>query len=265
MKLPCGQCIGCRLEKSRQWAVRCVHEASLYEDNCFITLTYRDDKIPYNGGLKVRHFQNFMKYLRKLYAPKTIRFFHCGEYGDQTDRPHYHALIFNHNFPDRTYFSTSNGIDLDTSEILTSLWTKGFSTVGDLTFDSAAYCARYVTKKVNGKPAHYERINWCTGEIHTLEPEYATMSRRPGVGAAWFEKWKTEVFPNDEIIINRRSVKPPKFYDNLYEQQYPSRMEDIKTARQNQVTKYKADLTPERLATREIVKKAQFNQLKRNL
>ena len=106
VNLPCGQCVGCRLERSRQWAMRCVHESQLYEKNCFITLTYNNDFIPPGNTLVVKHFQDFMKRLRKKYGD-GIRFFHCGEYGEKTGRPHYHAILFNHDFDDKYYWRTT--------------------------------------------------------------------------------------------------------------------------------------------------------------
>lgn len=148
----CGQCIGCRLERSRQWAIRCVHEASQHERNCFVTLTYDDKHLPADRSLKLRHFQNFMKKLRKKYGA-GIRFFHCGEYGEKFRRPHYHALIFNHDFDDKILWSKNRGSPLYISESLDSLWEFGFATIGDVTFESAAYVARYITKKVNGELA----------------------------------------------------------------------------------------------------------------
>jgi len=102
LNLPCGKCIGCRLDRSRQWAIRCMHEASLYERNCFITLTYSDEFLPNDRSVNVRHFQLFMKKLRKRFGP-NIRFYHCGEYGEKTSRPHYHALLFNFDYTFRTH------------------------------------------------------------------------------------------------------------------------------------------------------------------
>ena len=104
IEVPCGQCIGCRLERSRQWAVRCVHEASLYKNNCFVTLTYSDDKLPSDGSLHFDHFQKFMKRLRRFYDDSRIRFFHCGEYGEQYSRPHYHCCLFNFDFVDKKFW-----------------------------------------------------------------------------------------------------------------------------------------------------------------
>ena len=148
VKLSCGQCIGCRLERSRQWALRCSHEASMYDENCFITLTYREDALPPLGSLDKRHFQLFMKRLRKRYPKKTIRYFQCGEYGEKLSRPHYHACLFNHDFDDKKLFKVEGENRLYVSEKLTQLWPYGYSTVGAVTFESAAYVARYVTKKM---------------------------------------------------------------------------------------------------------------------
>jgi hypothetical protein len=197
VKLPCGRCIGCRLEKSRQWAVRMMHEASLYEENCFITLTY--EKMPPNDSLNKKHFQDFMKRLRKAYGGRTIRYFHCGEYGENFGRPHYHAILFNLDFNDKKYWSIVNGNKYYTSEKLNKIWGKGYCIIGSVSFDSAAYVARYVTKKITGEAAfeHYTDFDRETGEItRERDPEYATMSRRPGIGSVWLDKFKTDVYPN---------------------------------------------------------------------
>ena len=105
--LPCGQCIGCRLERSRQWAMRCFHEASLHDRNCFITLTYNDKFLPKDRSLYYPHFQKFMKRLRKKFGD-GIKFYMCGEYGDQFGRPHFHACIFNHDFSDKVFWKYSS-------------------------------------------------------------------------------------------------------------------------------------------------------------
>lgn len=160
LELPCGQCIGCRLERSRQWAMRCMHEASLYDQNSFITLTYDDSNIPNGGSLNYDDFQRFMKRLRK-YAGVRLRFYMGGEYGEQLSRPHYHACIFGYDFPDKIYYKkTSSGERIHTSKILQKLWPYGLSSVGNVTFESAAYIARYCVQKVTGQAAdaHYTHI-----------------------------------------------------------------------------------------------------------
>ncbi len=211
-EVACGSCLGCRLDKSREWAARMIHEASMYDDNCFITLTYRDKcnctpeqmqkgyYLPPDGSLNKKHFQDFMKRLRKKFQGRRIRYYQCGEYGDQLDRPHYHACLFNFEFSDKELFKESNGSFLFVSKVLDKLWPYGFSTIGELTFESAAYCARYVTKKVTGVRAHDHYLRWDDdGLAFWLAPEYNTMSRRPGIGRDWYEKYKTDVFPSDEI------------------------------------------------------------------
>jgi len=267
LTIPCGQCVGCRLERSRQWAVRCVHEASLHEDNCFITLTYNNESLPEDGSLNKKHFQDFMKRLRKKYKNKKIRYYHCGEYGDKNFRPHYHAIIFGLEFDDQKLFTVNNGEKLYTSEKLEKLWPFGFSTIGTVTFESAAYVARYVMKKVNGKNAknHYERVDSNTGEIYSLVPEYNTMSRRPGIAAGWFDKYKDDVYPSDNIHLREKTFRPPKFYDKMYEHLMPNEMEKIKTQRMKNMQKHVKDNTAERLAVKEQVKHAQLNKLIRSI
>lgn len=272
IQLPCGQCIGCRLERSRQWAIRCYHEASLYEDNCFITLTYNNENLPDDLSVSVREFQLFMKRLRKKYNKRRIRFFHCGEYGEATERnnyiarPHYHACLFNFDLPDKVLFKETNGVKIYTSQILSDLWGKGFVTVGDVTFESAAYVARYIMKKITGDQAdeHYKTINTETGEIVQRKPEYITMSRRPGIGKDWFSKYSTDVYPDDFVVINGKKVRPPKYYDGLYDISNHDEFEILKRLRQEEQLKNQADNTPERLIVKEKIKQSKLKQLKRD-
>lgn len=209
VQVPCGQCIGCRLERSRQWAIRCMHEASLHRDNCFLTLTYDNDHFPDGGSLNKRDICLFLKRLRKRFGD-GIRFFQCGEYGTLFARPHHHVLLFGFDFPDKKYWSSSNGVPLYRSSILEELWPFGFCSVGNVTFESAAYVARYITKKVTGDSAaaHY------SGRL----PEFITMSRRPGIAREWFSKYASDVYPRDECIIRGKMVaRPPRYYDRIYD------------------------------------------------
>lgn len=268
VQIPCGQCVGCRLERSRQWAMRCLHEASLYDDNCFITLTFSPEALSKRENpmsLDVRDWQLFMKKLRKKYG-KKIRFFHCGEYGEQNRRPHYHACIFNFDFPDKKLWKISNGCRLYTSEILNTLWPYGFSTIGDVTFESAAYCARYIMKKVNGQKAeeHYEWVDEETGEIRPLKPEYTTMSRRPGIAKDWFDKYKSDIYPSDYITVNGKKCRPPKFYDVQLEKNYPFEFDEIKDKRLRKINQNDPENSDERLEVKEKISKIRANRLKRN-
>ncbi len=262
----CGQCIGCRLDKSREWAIRCVHESQMHEDNCFITLTYNDENLPPDGSLDKTHFQKFIKRLRKN-TNKKIRYFQCGEYGENLKRPHYHACLFGHDFTDKDVFGTCDDNQLYTSKILEKTWGKGFCTAGSVDFESAAYCARYAMKKITGDnaQAHYEHINTITGEITQLQTEYMTMSRRPGIGKSWYDQYKDDLFPRDECIINGRIMKPPRYYAKLYEQEDPRQHEQMKQRRKRFFDKHKDDATWQRLQQRETVKQAQLNQLQRHL
>lgn len=264
--IPCGQCIGCRLERSRQWAIRCSHEASLWQDNCFITLTFSNEHLPENLSLDVRDYQLFMKRLRKKYG-QNIRFYHCGEYGEKYKRPHYHACLFNFDFPDKRLFKELNGNKLYTSNSLQELWPFGYSTIGDVTFQSAAYVARYIMKKITGEEAalHYERVHPETGEIFQVKPEYTTMSRRPGIGSGWFERYRTDVYPDDFVVINGVKMRPPKFYDSQYEALDEMSFKRIKRKRKTTAKKHADNNTPDRLAVRKQVQEARLRLLPRNL
>ena len=159
--LPCGQCVGCRLERSRQWAIRCMHEAQMHEKNCFITLTYDDAHLPGDRSLHYRDFQLFIKRLRKRYPGRRIRYYMAGEYGENFGRPHWHACLFGIDFDDKSLWKrTSANSLLYRSADLELLWPFGYSSIGDVTFESAAYVARYIMKKVTGKNAdqHYQEI-----------------------------------------------------------------------------------------------------------
>lgn len=263
----CGQCIGCRLERSRQWAIRCVHELQMHERASFITLTYTDANIPSGNTLHHPHFQRFLKRLRKKLYPHKIRYFMCGEYGSKYERPHYHACLYGWDFPDKELWQTRKGVQLYRSASLEKLWPFGYSTVGNVTFQSAAYVARYITKKITGPlaQAHYERLDETTGELFCIKPEYTTSSRQPAIGGAWYEKFSTDVYPSDFVVLNGKKMKPPRYYNGLYEITNPDEMLQIKKTRIHKAAKNAADTTPARLADREYCKQRQAEQLIRPL
>lgn len=256
IELPCGRCIGCRLERSRQWATRCMHEASLHKQNCFLTLTYDDDHLPTDLSLDITHFQKFMKRLRESLDHK-IRFFHCGEYGEKTHRPHYHALIFGHDFDDKICIRRDEENTLYRSPELEKLWDYGMSSVGAVTFKSAAYVARYVTKKVTGDQAqdHYAG----------RKPEYCTMSRRPGIGYDWIKKYKADVFPRDYVVVNGKEASPPRYYFDVLAKDDELQANKIKGRRAGQarVQRARNDNSYRRLYDREVCKKAQLDNISR--
>lgn len=259
--VPCGRCIGCRLERSRQWATRISQEASLYDDNCFITLTYDDDHLPHGNTLVKRDLQLFFKRLRKS-VDHQVRYYACGEYGPSTKRPHYHACIFNHDFGEKELHSDNGDYRIYTSRELEKLWTNGYSTVGDLTWESAAYAARYCVDKINGEAAeeHYKYVDFY-GEIHDLEPEFASMSLKPGIGSNWFGKYHADCYPKDFITVRGRPCRIPKFYDQQLEKIDHELYNEIKLSRRKKLNP--ADNTTDRLRAKEAVAKAKLNLNKR--
>lgn len=266
--LPCGQCIGCRLKYSQEWAVRLMHENQMHEESCFITLTMNDEYLnsrdnPYS--LDRSEFQRFMKRLRKRYG-KKVRYFHCGEYGEKNSRPHYHAIIFGMDFEDKELFQVRDEIRLYTSETLAKLWPYGFVTIGEVTMESCAYVARYVTKKIKGKDAenHYIRWDSLTGEGIPIEPEYATMSRKPGIGKSWLDKYKSDVYPHDYVVIKKHKIRPPRFYDNQLDEE---ELEQLKLKRQEELPEVidQYDENMDRLWVEEAVKENRLKILIRDL
>lgn len=264
--VPCNNCMGCRISRSQEWATRLMHEAEMHSQNCFVTLTFSDEHLPENYSISKRDTQLFMKRLRADLDPKKIRFFATGEYGDQVLRPHYHLLIFGHDWDDKVLWSTCSetGVRLYTSEKLSRLWTFGFSTSGDLNYQSAAYCARYSLKKINGDRAadHYTRFHPKNGTLNLVEPEFITMSNDPGIGRSWFDKFKSDVFPSDFLIVNGRQTRVPRYYDKLLKEE---ELQQSKRKRKRDSLSRREDNTPARLRVREQVKLAQLKQLKRNL
>lgn len=253
VKLPCGQCIGCKLDKSRHWATRCVHEAQMHEENSFLTLTYNDDNLPQHGSLEKKHVVDFMKRLRDSISPKKIRSFGCMEYGERLKRPHYHILIFGHTFDDQVLLKEYRGHRYYISEKLDKLWKKGYCVIGHVNFETAAYVSRYVTKKLTGPQAedHYSIVDEY-GEIIQLEPEQSiAVSRRPGIGAPWLAKHMTDVYPSDEVIIRGKKLRPPKFYDKKFELENPEIYKKLVSKRTIRA-KNNPDNSPERLTVKEV-------------
>lgn len=267
--LPCGQCIGCRLKYSQEWAVRIMHEKQMHEESCFITLTMNDEYLSTRENpqsLDKTEFQKFMKRLRKRYG-NEIRYFHCGEYGEKNNRPHYHAIIFGLDFEDKELFKVRDEIKLYTSESLAKLWPFGFVTLGEVTYESAAYVARYVTKKITGKEAedHYIRWDPLTGEGIPIEPEYATMSRKPGIGKTWFDKYKSDVYPNDYVVIKGEyKIRPPRFYDSKLEEEELEKLKEKRKAELPEVID-QYDENMDRLWVKEAVKENRLKILIRDL
>jgi len=288
--VPCGQCVGCRLDRSRSWAIRCMHEASLYEDNCFITLTYAPEHLPKNNSLDYSHYQKFMKRLIKRFSSaditrqgdsacyRNIRFYMAGEYGGLRGRPHYHACIFNFDFPDKKeWMKSPSGEMLYRSKALEELWPFGFSSIGEVNFKSAAYVARYIMKKITGNAAAaaYETVD-NDGVVDYRVPEFNNMSRRPGIGSAWIERYASDVYPHDYVVVDGKKCRPPRYYDNKfiqasghfsehYETFVSAAMDEVKFARDALVLLNRDDNTTSRLQVKESIAISRLHRLKRTL
>ncbi|AXH73252.1 MAG: replication initiator protein [Microviridae sp.] len=279
--LPCGRCIGCRMEKARQWGLRCLHEKKLWPHNQYVTLTYNDESLPPGGSVCLRDIQLFMKRLRKAKGSckeNPLRFFLGAEYGDENKRPHYHALLFNCNFPDKLFWTyNKRGEPLYTSRELSDLWGAGHCSLGEVTFDSAVYCAKYAMKKINitehssdAARAEYDRryvVYDEFGEVFERSPEFAVMSRRPGIGSGYYDRFGSEVRTHDNVVVNGREVRPPRFYDSRSEQCDSERFAVVKAQRKAAAVKdsVKADNTPERLRVKEVLLNAAMKKKERSL
>lgn len=208
--VPCGQCIGCRLDWAGDWAARCEKEAKCWRSNLFVTLTYDDKHLPLGASgrssVSKSEFQLFMKRLRKAHGD-GIRFFASGEYGEKSGRAHYHALLFNLDLPDKQLWKSTPGGPLFTSAELSRLWPFGFSSIGAVTFQSASYVARYVMKKAKDNPDDFK----------DREPPFVLMSRRPGIGALWFDSYRADCVSVDGVIVGlgKKRRMPRYFLERL--------------------------------------------------
>lgn len=278
ISLPCGLCIGCRINYCQSWAIRCVHELESHEFNSFVTLTYDDEHIPKNNGfqtLKREHLTKFLKRLRKYFDDVKIRYFGCGEYGSKTARPHYHLILFGIDFKDKQEWKTNyNNDKIYTSEILQNLWSDpktkkpyGFVTTASVSYQSASYVARYSLKKLKGKSSKdgYERICPITGEIIEIEKEFSCMSTKPGIGKNWFDQWAPELLKHENIVYNGKEIPLPSYYLKLIERNFPNEFKILKKKRQDALKQFDPDKTLARLAVSEVIKKAQINLLSEEL
>lgn len=248
VQLPCGQCVGCRIQYSREWANRCMMELQYHESSYFVTLTYDDAHVPRsyypdpNTGeaftsltLSKRDFQLFMKRLRKKFCNQKIRFFMAGEYGSNTFRPHYHAIIFGLHLDDLQLYSKSpQGFCYYNSPSLQACWSDndgnpiGYAVVAEVTWETCAYTARYVMKKLNGKEANfYSDFN--------IQPEFTLMSRKPGIARQYYDD-HPDIYKKEYINVSTEKgglkFKPPRYFDKLYDLENPEEMQAIKDIRQ---------------------------------
>lgn len=270
LELNCGKCAGCREKKAREWAVRICHEALMHTrkikvdgaiadvpNNCFITLTFRPQELPENGSVCKRDLQLFFKRLRKKIGP--FRYFACGEYGEEDQRPHYHAILFGHDFhADKVYFKKgTKGFPIYVSKTLTDVWGKGFTTVQDVGFESARYVARYGAKS-SKSPGAFD-------DPKGRAREFIVMSRGGrngpgGIGLSWIREFgRSDVFPHDDCVVEGRKVSPPRYYDNQLDDE---ELKIVKAERRRRVDL--SEFTPERLKSREKVLEARLSLRPKN-
>lgn len=264
--VPCGRCIGCRLARSREWAVRIMHELQMAGGvGAFVTLTYDDDHLPDDRSLRVDDLQRFYKRLRKgLYDEEGIRIRHysVGEYGGRYGRPHYHGCIFGFNFSDRQLHSvTGAGSKIFRSALLERYWTDGFASVGDLTFQSAAYVARYVTKKHLGPQADVHYVDPETGVIRA--PEFSVMSK--GIGKEWIDKYADDVYPDGFVVVSGKKMKVPRYYRERVKQVAPQKVQPATARAAKRVRNDKSSHDARRRRDREYVQLTRAARLMRGL
>lgn len=268
-----------------------MHEKLMWKHNCSLTLTYDEQHLPKDRSLNYRDYQQFTRRLRThlvrtlhllpsasglLHAPSahllsrkgSFRFYMGGEYGDDFGRPHYHAALFGLDFADRIYYMKSPaGFKLYESQTLHKIWGKGKALIGDLTFESAAYIARYIMKKRtgDGNKTHYEIIDLETGQIQLRKKEFNNMSRRPGIGAAWLEQYEADAYPQGKVVMNGHEVNAPRYYDKKWAEKEPDQWEKLQYERYKEGMKYVKERTDERLKVQEQVQAARTKTLKREL
>lgn len=265
LELPCSRCIGCKLDRARAWSIRIMHEAQLWDSNLFVTFTYDNEKKPVGSwslvSLEYGDFHRFMKQLRRklrgvsksVDGRTPIRFFVSGEYGGLTKRPHWHAILFNTRFPDQR--SLINGSYRST--MCDELWKYGNTVIGDVTPQSASYVAGYTLKKVHGARAgeHYaDVVDMSTGELLSRRPELVVMSRRPGIGSWWYDRYGSDCFPGDRAVQEGKCYKVPRYYWKKFESEADlGVVEDVAYGRELRARARASDSTPERRLVREVV------------
>lgn len=262
LSVPCGRCAGCRLGRAQAWALRCQHEASLHDENCFLTLTYDDAHLPPVASLRYSDVQKFLRSLRKEVAPKRFSFLCAGEYGERTARPHYHLLLFGHGF-DRLQDFSRAGVPgrLGESEAVGELWRHGNHFVGELTPESASYVSQYCLKKVYGRAAveFYDVVDVDTGEVLGRRvPEFLRMSLRPAIGRKWYEKFSSDVFPVDYAVSSGVRSRVPRYYEKLFRRDHEAEFEEVEWRRQERMESNVESRSVERRSAREEILRARI-------
>lgn len=204
IEVPCGVCMACRLNYTREWAVRVMNESLSYPCNCFITLTYDDEHLPSDFSVSKSAVQKFFKRLRKVVS-KDLKYFACGEYGGRFGRPHYHSIILNW-YPEDAYLWRDGLKKSYRSPLLEKCWKFGHSEIGDVTFNSARYVASYIVKQKRGKEKTYYKE-------HSIEPEFVLMSK--GLGKNFVKKHFSQLKSLGYLPFNGIKMKLPRYYENI--------------------------------------------------
>ena len=256
-EVPCGQCARCRESQAQDWSLRCMQEAALHKHNCFVTLTYEDEHLPPRGQLRYKDFQLFIRYLRR-YTGRRIRYFVAGEYGERNNRPHFHALLFDYDFPDKTPGRLlASGMQLYTSALASKCWrNRGFVGIGSVTPASASYCVGYLFKRRTGAWAeeHYKRVD-DSGE-YSMVAEFASMSRKPGIGLDFAVKYAADIFPRGSCEFGGMTVPLPKYYVKKFKEAAPHMYEEYKASQEARAEARSEDNTEERLIVKDAYCKA---------
>jgi len=265
MELPCSRCIGCKMDRGRMWSTRLGHEAQMWSANWILTLTYDEAHLPASRSLEYEDFQGFMKRLRRRLEGVTevdgrrpVRFFCAGEYGSRGMRPHYHAVLFNVDFPDKVRWK--NGYFR--SKVCEELWQQGSVVIGAVCGAGVAYVAGYCLKKQYGaaaREAYEDVVNVRTGELSSRRPEFARMSLKPAIGATWFRKYASDVLPGDFAVAEGRKFKVPRYYWEQFKKTAdPGLVEEVAYGRFLRAQEQRSESTPERRAVREEVAKRRW-------
>lgn len=270
LRLPCGRCTGCIWSRRRAWQLRLMHEAMGHTESVVATLTYSDEHVPSSLSLEYSDFQGFMKRLRKARldwragreGSRAIRFFVAGEYGGDTKRPHFHAVLFNCWFPDqvrRGRYMYSDKAD--------ALWARGRVVLDSVTPASAGYVAGYAGKKKFGKRGkdYYEDVvDVRTGELSSRRPEFLKMSLKPGIGGRFYERFGEDLWRGDFAVQDGQKYSVPRYYFERLKRVDPARAEEISYRRFVRAKEYdRSEETPERRAVREAVHVARIAQRER--
>jgi hypothetical protein len=286
LELPCQQCLDCRLRRASDWSLRIMHEASMHKCNCVVTLTYDEDHLPNRGMLNYRDVQLFIMRLRKAHPElRGALVYVCGcEYG-KDGRPHYHIIFMGFDPSDKKEWSKSlGGTHLWLSDEVSELWRCGHVLVGELTKESADYVARYCVEKVTGERAkeYYRRVTdldfgppfvyWMPAECIRVSKGRAKPGEKTqfgrGIGARWLERFWSDVFPADHVVLRGGAeLKPPRYYDKLLKRRDAEAFEVVRAKREAEalMPQRQADETPERRSVRAQCTRARAAFKKREL